>query len=510
MLNTARRGLQLIKIGWGLRQAGQAHSEAEKLLAQRALTALFAEARGVTMKIGQLFGDKTDDTPFRDLLDNIEPLPLSAILPEIDRALGRPHQEVFATIEEASAAASLGQVHHATLHDGTEVAVKVRYPDIAAAVKSELKLAGLMPGMGPVKKWGFDLEAYKQNLKQNMDRELDYLSEAERQQRFAQAVQVPGLVVPPIYNEWCRNNLLVQGWENGEDLAVVQHWPPEERQRVATILLATVFKSLFEGGEVHGDPHLGNYFFRRSPEPQVVLMDFGCTIPVSRQQGLALLKLILAVREGRDVTPLQAFAAMGFDAQKLSYISGALPTLSNILLYPFKVNEAIFMNQWVVRSYMESLLGDQRWWFRSAGPAELLLLMRVFQGLARQLDTIKARVNWWQVLESTLSPLTLESARDLSLPDPGISTALNPVNSLASELRVEVLKDNRPHVAVTLPAMAALDLQGIMPEDVWEELQQSDEVDIKAVQTQLQQQGVAPQTLFELTRGDKHYKVWLK
>lgn len=493
-----------------MHQAGQAHSEAEKILAQRALTALFSEARGVTMKIGQLFGDKTDDTPFRELLDNIEPMPLVDILPEIDRTLGCPHQEVFQSIEESSAAASLGQVHQATLLNGDRVAVKVRYPDIIDAVNAELKLAGFMPGMGPVKKWGFDLEAYKNTLKQNMDRELNYLSEAERQQRFADAVKVPGLVVPKVYHQWCRENILVQSWEEGMSLEYASQWDVSERQQIATTLLATVFTSLFEAGEVHGDPHMGNYFFRRTPSPQVILMDYGCTIPVSRMQRLALLKLILAIREKREVSPLQCFAAMGFDAQKLSYISGTLPTLSNILLYPFKNNAGIFMNQWVVRDYMESLLGEQRWWFRSAGPAELLLLMRVFQGVARQLESLRCRVNWWQVLEQSLSPLTLEQARDLSLPEPEIDVTLSSVNSLASELRVEVMHNGKPHVAVTLPAMAALDLEGIMPEDVWQDLQQSPDVDLQAIQHQLHTQGISPQLLFELQRGEKFYKVWLR
>lgn len=511
MNNPFSRGLQMLRIGWGVRKAGQAHSDAERLLAQRALSAMFAGARGVTMKVGQLFADTDSANPFKQLLDNIEPLPLDTILPFIEKQLGHPWQQSFSHIEEAYAAASLGQVHHATLIDGQEVALKVRYPDIADAVNAELKLAGLMPGMGPVKKWGIDLDAYKNVLKRNMDQELDYLSEARRQTEYAQQVQVDGLCTPQVVTELCRNGLLVQSWEYGRKLDETIQWPVADRQTLGKILIRTLFNSLFKSGLVHGDPHMGNYFFRHHPAPEVILLDYGCTIEVTQTARLALLKFILALREGRDISPLQCFAAMGFDAHKLVYIQNSLPLISRILFRPFLSEQAMRMQDWKVKQPMTQLLGEKRWWFRSAGPANLLLLMRAFQGLEQQLEQLQVYQAWWPLLKESVGEELLQQARDFKLPDLAPELEQGPgIKAIAETLYVEVLKNGAPHVKVSLPAEAAMDLAPLIPEEVLQQLDNSSEVDIVAIQQRIYDSGIAAQMLFEYQHGEKTYKVWLK
>lgn len=511
MNNPFSRGIQMLRIGWGARKAGQAHSDAERLLAQRALSAMLAGARGVTMKVGQLFADTDSDNPFRQLLDNIEPLPLADILPFIESQLGHPWQQSFRHIEEAHAAASLGQVHHAILLDGREVALKVRYPDIADAVNAELKLAGLMPGVGPVKKWGIDLDAYKTVLKTNMDQELDYLSEARRQSDYAQQVQVTGLHTPEIIEEYCRSGLLVQSWEQGSKLDEIIHWPIPARQELGKILIRTLFSSLFKAGLVHGDPHMGNYFFRQHPAPGVVLLDYGCTIEVSKTARLALLKFILALREDRDISPLQAFAAMGFDAQKLAYIKNSLPLISRILFRPFLGEQALRMQDWKVKQPMIQLLGEQRWWFRSAGPANLLLLMRAFQGLEQQLEILQIYQPWWPLLRESVGDELLQQARDFVLPPLPEGLEQGPgLKAIAETLYVEVLKNGAPHVKVSLPAEAAMELASLMPEDVLKQLESSSDIDLEAIQQRIYDSGIAAQMVFEYQHGEKTYRVWLK
>jgi len=513
LADLARRSANWLRLGWGMRKLGQAHSDAERVLAQRALTRVFSQARGITMKVGQLMADADqEETPFQDLLDNIEPMPMEQVLPVLARYLGQPVDNVFLNIEPAYAAASLGQVHRATLQDGMTVAVKIRYPDIDNAIESELKLAGLMPGLGPVKRWGFDLQGYKVLLKQNMDRELDYVQEAQYQQRFARDVAVPGLHVPVVFPAYTRNGVLVQEWVEGVGLSQAALWSVDDRIALGKVLLQTLFTSLFEAGLVHGDPHQGNYFYRKTTgKPEVVLLDYGCMVPIDQTARLALLKLILATREKTPVSALACFTAMGFDMDKLSNVVQALPMMCRILFRPFVSQERFRVRDWDVKKGIEALLGEQKWWFRSAGPADLLLLLRAFQGLARQLESLQVFTSWWDILLASVSDETIQKARALKLPEvPAELENRSRVDAIANALHVKVTENGRNRAEVSLPAELALDLKEIMPAEVLDEIQRAGALDLNMIEKQIIQSGIAPQLVFEYQSGAKQYKVWLK
>jgi predicted unusual protein kinase regulating ubiquinone biosynthesis (AarF/ABC1/UbiB family) len=151
--NLFKRVAKVAKIGVAARKLKHSGTDDDRLKARRALTALFADARSVTIKFGQLMAQGGDD-PLTELTDSIEPLPLTDMISVIEGELGRPVMDIFASIEESTAAASLWQVHKARLKNGTTTAIKVQYPAIKDAVDAEIKLFGLMPGVGPLSKWG--------------------------------------------------------------------------------------------------------------------------------------------------------------------------------------------------------------------------------------------------------------------------------------------------------------------------------------------------------------------
>lgn len=508
-----KRLTQLFRIGYATKKVRASQSETEKLLAQRALAALLADARGVSMKVGQLFAAFDGNSPFQLLTDNVPALPLKAMLPVLEKSLGCSPKQVFKNIEPATAAASLGQVHLAQFKDGTPVAIKIRYPDIANAVNAELKLANLLPNVGKAKEWGFDLNAYKQTLFNTLQNELDYRSEAWRQIYFRQNVCVPRLEIPHVYEELSSDCVLVQSRAMGVTFPEILDWSESERRLIAETLLQTLFVSVFVAGEIHADPHCGNTFFNHADnDSMVTLLDFGCTVSLNETRRLALLKLILACRGKSAVNPLDCFVALGFDAQKLAHIQGALPMLCQYLFSPFISAHVFNLQDWNLEKNIVNLLGEKRWWFRSAGSADLLLLMRAFQGLTQQLQQLRIHLNWWEILQRSVGETILQQARNLDLPSIYIETPnfkQLDFSKQAKELHVKITQNNSPLVSLKMPAEAALELEDLIPPEVRLELSKNATIDLPLLIEQLKLEGLIPQVLFETVHGEKQYRVWL-
>ncbi|TNE45753.1 MAG: AarF/ABC1/UbiB kinase family protein [Deltaproteobacteria bacterium] len=513
IVQTLRRWWLLLRIVWRSRGIRRATTEEGKLRAQQAMAALLADARGLPMKVGQVLAGVGGESPFRHLATGVKPLPMERVRPLVEASLEQPMESTFATFEESVAAASLGQVHRATLLDGTPVAVKVRYPHIDAAVKAELQLAGWVPEVGPVKTWGFDLNGYKRVLHSTLLGELDYLSEAQRQSDFRSHVEVDGLLVPKVWKELCRPGLLVQEFVSGVFLDDVKEWSHKERLKVARTLLVTLFQSLFVYGEVHGDPHQGNalYFRREDGEPVMALLDYGCTIPIARERRLALLHLIVATLEGRDTQPLSCFGVLGFDMHKLFYIKDKLPALCRILFQPFLQPRAFALEDWKLGASIQELLGEQKWWFRSAGPPELFLLMRAFQGLVLQMEALDVRLPWWPFVKRTVGESLLDEARSWTCPPlpPEFAGQAPSMKTIAHSLHVRVKTDGVVTVSMDFPSEAAAELERIIPDEVLHRIESLEDVSVLEMVEKVKATDFAPQDLFAWEDGSKQYRVWL-
>jgi predicted unusual protein kinase regulating ubiquinone biosynthesis (AarF/ABC1/UbiB family) len=290
-------------------------------------------------------------------------------------------------------------------------------------------------------------------------------------------------------------------------------WSEKDRLAIGQTLVLTLFKSLFVAGEVHGDPHPGNVFYSHDEygQPLVTLLDYGCTISIAEQRRLALLKLIVGCRERSSTKPLDCFASLGFDSKKLIPISGSLPALCQILFRPFLINHPFDPEQWQLGKSFNDLLGDYRWWFRSAGPSDLFLLMRAFQGLIQQLQQLDVKLPWWTLLQQTVGRERIQQAIAFELPiikcDP-TAKALS-FDQQATVLCVRVSEDGEQRVSIKMPAEAVLDLEHLIPEDVLERIIASRKIDLKQLGDSIRTNGIIPQQLFTFEDGRKTYRVWL-
>jgi len=508
MLNIFQRAIRLLHMAWVMRRIRKAENKHTQQAARHALSELLAGSRGLPMKVGQFMAGMNDNSPYAKLTTSIEPWPLSHIKPILEQTWQQPLRFMLQDIEESFAAASIGQVHRAQLNDKQCVAIKVQYPDIATAIDAEMKLAGLLPAGGPVKTWAFDLDSYKTTLKDTLNDELDYLHEMQQQLKFSSTMHVKGLHIPHVFPVLCRKNILVQEWAEGVRLSDTAHWPLPARSYIARTLMQTMFQSLFEFGLVHGDPHPGNMLFQHhETEPQTTLLDFGCMVHVEKTRRMALLKLILSSRGECKTTSFDTFVALGFHPEKLKHIKDKLPQLTQLLFLPFKESESFQLTTWQLSNKVADLLGEQRWWFRSASPADLFLLIRIFQGLATQLETLAVQLPWWPLLQQSIKPELMEEAMHWQ-PGSAPPQEKTVYKGSAKQLHIDIKRQDKDPIHITLSAENALQLENLMPEHTHEDIRKAN-IDLQALHKKLAHEGLEPQTLIDIKNDTHHYHIYL-
>ncbi len=477
--------------------------------ARRHLAARMGRLRGLPQKVGQILSMSADGAAgaFDGLCEQAEPVPLEAVLSELESAWGFDPRCVIEHIEPDGRAASLGQVHKARLLDGREVAIKVRFPGIRQAVENDLRLLGwLSAPVGDLRR-GFNLEDYRREILSNVGKELDYRIEAENQRRYKTLLsEIPGWDVPSVIGEHSTETVLVTEWVEGDPLDVVLNRPRGRRDELARTLLRGFFHMLFRHGLLHADPHPGNYRFRADVAAgQVVLFDFGCVTRIRHERRLALLKLIEMTQAGRG-DPYPALVALGFDATMLEPVRPVLAALCRVLFEPFCTPGNYDLSGWRRAERAADVLGDHRWNFRMAGPAELIFVMRAFHGLTYYLERLGAQVCWSHALQPYLDA---ESQRLAALTTPPAPTP-GAFEAVARHLRIAVTEGPRTRVALTFPAMAVERLPDLMDGDLLAKLR-SRQIDLDAIVSRARSAAYAPQTLFELSEGDsqKSIRVWL-
>jgi predicted unusual protein kinase regulating ubiquinone biosynthesis (AarF/ABC1/UbiB family) len=257
------------------------------------------ELEALQAKLGEL-GDRARQAPFKDMRKVIE------------QDLGDRLGNLFAEFEpDAAAAASIGQVYRARLHDGREVAVKVQYPHIAGAVRSDLQNLGMILRAAKRFAPGLDAKATALEMRERISEELDYEHEAQAQRTFARRWSGhPFIAIPKVVTDLCRARVLVTEWIDGIDFEQLKKAPQATRDRVGEIILRFFYGSLYRFGQFSADPHPGNFLLQR--DGRVAFLDFGMTKTIGRTRIVAELGLIRAAL-AHDADGVHAgLAALGF------------------------------------------------------------------------------------------------------------------------------------------------------------------------------------------------------
>lgn len=251
--------------------------------------------KGGVVKVGQvmaLYGEHILSPEvalaFRTLEENTIPVSW----PVIESVLVEQWSpEILASLKidtEVLGAASLSQVHRADL-DGRELCLKVQYPGVADAIDTDLDTVARLLRMAKLVKIGDEVEAWLEEVRIMLHREVDYKLEAATTERFAQRLQNdPILRVPKILPELCTEQILVETYEPGFafNAPQVQALSQARRNRLADAFLHLFFKEVFVWEELQTDPNFGNYRVQIDAEGEddkLVLLDFGavCSYPKS-------------------------------------------------------------------------------------------------------------------------------------------------------------------------------------------------------------------------------------
>jgi predicted unusual protein kinase regulating ubiquinone biosynthesis (AarF/ABC1/UbiB family) len=242
--------------------------------------------KGAAMKLGQvmsfldvgLVGEEHRDEFQRklaELRDDAPTVSFKDMRKVMEAELGRPLEEVFSQFDENSiAAASIGQVYRATLPDGRQVAVKVQYPGVADAVRSDLRNLGLIIRLMGRMVPRLDAQAIAQEIRERIYEELDYELEAANQRSMARIFRGhPFIYIPDVVGALSGERVLVSEYVEGTGFEALKLRPAAERNRIGEIIFRFYFGCMYRHHEFSGDPHPGNFLLL--DDGRVAFLDFG-------------------------------------------------------------------------------------------------------------------------------------------------------------------------------------------------------------------------------------------
>ncbi len=280
------------------------------------------QLQGLFIKVGQLLSNLTNflpkafHEPLEALQDQIPARPLKEIEERITKELGKKPEALFASFDKTPiAAASIGQVHRATLKSGESVVVKVQHNNIEDIAEVDLNI---MQRLTNLTAYFFDIKgmeyAYTQ-VRKMIEEELDFTKEAASMQQIAaNLAEEPQVKIPTLIPEFSTQRVLTSEFCEGvkiSNIQQVEEWGVD-RSEVANRLVHAYCKMVFEDGLYHADPHPGNIMVQE--DGTIVFLDFGAVASLQPAMRTGILALIDGAVKNDDDKIINSLRSMGFIA----------------------------------------------------------------------------------------------------------------------------------------------------------------------------------------------------
>jgi predicted unusual protein kinase regulating ubiquinone biosynthesis (AarF/ABC1/UbiB family) len=282
------------------------------------LKAALGGIKGPLMKVAQLLATIPDALPeeyVRELIQlqsNAPAMGWPFVRRRMTGELGPDWQSRFKSFErEAARAASLGQVHRAVALDGTRLACKLQYPDMASAVEADLRQLRLAMGLYERYDRAISTAEIHVEIAARLREELDYQREAAHMRLYGEILKnEPNVAVPTPCDELSTRRLLTMTWLDGGPILEIADAPIDVRNEIALRMFRLWYVPFYYYGVIHGDPHLGNYTV--AADRTVNLLDFGCIriFPVTFVKGV--IDLYHALERNDEELAVAAYQSWGF------------------------------------------------------------------------------------------------------------------------------------------------------------------------------------------------------
>lgn len=383
---------------------------------------LCVDLRGGLVKMAQFISSRKDLMPpeYIEILsllqDEVPPVEGELIVNTVEEELGDDIDKIFAEFDtQPLAAASLAQVHKATLLDGQEVAVKVQSPGIDAVIDidmSALKVVGwMLKDMLPQ----MDVDTILSEIIKSIKAELDYDNELANMELFIESMQHnTGVIIPKPDAALSTKKIITMELIKGSKLSDYLDDAVSNDKRIRidktfAIMVDSFCAQIFQYGHFHADPHPGNFLI--SPEGKLVMLDFGSVQINPKEITAAYAKLTLAVLSQNKTETAELLAQMGFKTE--SGHSDNLVEFAGIMMEMFQQHggdlTAIDPKQQV-----EEMIGLMKENPVVKLPEHFVMLGRVFSSIAGLFFHYKPDLNLFEIIFPYIAMANAEAAAQSS------------------------------------------------------------------------------------------------
>ncbi len=381
------------------------------------ITQILGNLKGPLMKVAQLSSTIPDLLPpeyakkLSELQSNAPPMSWVFVKRRMKSELGENWQKHFKQFEqEASYAASLGQVHKAILKTNQNVACKLQYPNMSSAVEADLNQLKFIFKIYSSYNKSIQIKEIYKEISERLKEELDYRLEYKHLKIFKYIHSKNSFVkIPEVYEKISTDRLLVMEYLKGKKLIDYKKAPKKIRNELAKKLFITWYFPFYKYGIIHGDPHLGNYSVDEINN--INLFDYGCVRVFPPKFVKGVIDLYFALKKKDQKKIKAAYVAWGFD----NIDDQLMNTLNKwaLFLYDPILHDGIRKIQNSDSGiYGAKIAGEVHQELKKYGgvkpPREFVFMDRAAVGLGSIFIHLKAEINWYKIFHELIKNFDLK------------------------------------------------------------------------------------------------------